>query len=96
MTATWKEVCAVVDSAITKYKLLESIKSFFYCLTASCHLEPVVDLDYFAVKVIVNEQWCVYYFTKVSRGRLPTKQSRVFVEKNRLQQKLISAKKKVM
>ena len=37
-------------------------------------------LDYFAVKVIVNKQWCVYYFTKVSRGRLPTKQSRFFVD----------------
>ena len=44
------------------------------------HLETDVDLDYFAVKVIVNKQWCVDYFTKVSQGRLPTKQVECFVD----------------
>ena len=40
-------------------------------------MEPDVYLSYFAVRVIVNKQWFVYYFTKVSLGRLDGKLGRV-------------------
>ena len=49
----------------------------FYRLTAGYPLGTVCRLKLLAVKVIVNKQWCMYYFTEASRERIAIQQSRV-------------------